>query len=282
MPLPTVYAYTDRGSIMEGSRWEPHKVLCTSTPDHTDRPGILYAVKFCTGRSGAAAMISEVVCAHLFRAANIPTLDVAVVRVSESFAASWNGAIPRHSIEAGSSYFGTVYRTDVGNGPPLRMDQVEDPQQLIDIWVMDSLVCNLDRGTEGNALLIPARNKGKFRVMAADQSDCFCGSESFCAEDFRQRMAGRPSSEGMFVADAIGIKGGRRVVGQAIDRAVNSLNQLDAAFTLVPEEWWALSGIQTREIALALRDRADRLATIVNLAAWGEFDYGENVPIIQL
>lgn len=267
---------------MEESRWKPHRVLCTTARDHTDRPGTLYAVKFCNGRSGAAAMISEVVCAHLFRAANIATLDTVLVRVSESFAGSWNSAAPQHLINSGSSYFGTVYRTDVGNGPPSRMDQVENPQQLIDIWVMDSLVCNLDRETEGNALLVPVGNSGRFRIVAADQSDCFCGSESFCAEDFRQRMAARPSSDGIFVADAIGIMGGRRVVGQSIDRAVNSLNQLDAAFALVPEEWWQLSEIQRRDVSLALRNRADRLAAIVNLAAWGELDYGENVQIIQL
>jgi hypothetical protein len=280
MPLPTVYAYTDRGLIMERSKWKPHKVICTLSPEHVDRPGTLYAVKFCTGRSGAAAMISEVVCARLFREAQILTLDTAIVRVSGNFAASWNIGQTAPRIVAGASYFGTVYRTDVASGPPNGLNDVEDPQQLIDIWVMDSLVCNLDRQTEGNALLMAVRNK--FRIIAADHSDCFCGADTFCANDLRQRMLARPSSEGMFVADAIGVMGGRRAVGQSVDRAIAAIDVIDDACGLVPEEWWEISGIGVQDIHHVLTERAERLATIVNVATWGELNYGDNVPIIQL
>jgi hypothetical protein len=205
-PLPIVYAYTDQGILMEGTRWKPHRVSCTLHADHRDRPGELYAVKFCPGRNGAAAMISEVVCRELMRRADICVLDAAIVHASEGFVASWNNAPGEHEALAPGAYFGTRYRTDVISGPPPDFESLEDPRQIVDIWVIDTLVCNLDRNNEGNLLLMPVRQS--MRLIAADQSDCFCGADSFVSENWLQRMNQRPASEGTFVPRAIAESGG--------------------------------------------------------------------------
>lgn len=100
-------------------------------------------------------MISEVVCRELFRAAGVYVLDALVVEASANFAASWNST-PNMSVQiSGGQYFGTRHRTDVMSGPPSAFADLEHPEQLLRIWVLDSLVCNLDRKNEGNILLQP-------------------------------------------------------------------------------------------------------------------------------
>src|SRR5882757_4077741 len=80
-PLDQVYAYRDVQS-MGPTRWVPRKIFCTARADHADAPGEAFVVKFCQGRDGAAAMISELICGGLFRAAGIEVLDPVSVHAS--------------------------------------------------------------------------------------------------------------------------------------------------------------------------------------------------------
>lgn len=229
-------------------------------------------------------MISEVVCGGLYKANGIAVLEPALVGASEQFAASWNSTpVLPFRINAGSVYFGTSYRNDVISGPPLCLDDVEDATQIIDVWTMDSLVCNLDRNNEGNFLLMPVRGN-KVRLIAADQSDCFCGAETFCGKYLRERMKVRPSSEGPFIAAAIATAGGGPALRRSVDRARDALRELEAVCDLIPDQWWNDSGLRVRDIAEVLTERSARLPDILKIREWGEFDYEQydDIPIIQL
>ena len=116
----TVYAYRDNGWMSRLTRWKPRRVYCTEDANHRDEPGIEHVVKFRQGKIGAAALISEVVCGGLLAAGGVPAPRRSAGFSEAQFAASCatKTEIP-YAIEAGL-HFGTVLRTDVENGPPLR------------------------------------------------------------------------------------------------------------------------------------------------------------------
>ena len=63
-------------------------------------------------------------------------------------------------------------------GCSFRIDDLADPQELVDLWAFGSWLCNIDRELEGNILLALSPD-GRFRLVAADQSDCLGGSGRF-------------------------------------------------------------------------------------------------------
>ncbi len=233
-PLPRVFAYRDAGP-MGPTRWQPRKTICTQTREHTDLPGELYVVKFCQGQAGAAAMISEVVCQALFHAGGMFVLDAVVVEASEAFANGWNDTVgtevndgtndPSPRISAGA-YFGTVYLSDVYDGPLTSIEDVEKPEHLVLIWVFDCLVCNIDRTVRGNLILLPHGRQRKLRLVAADHSDCFCGSTEFSAGTWRDLMMRRARVGGLLVPQAIRAVGGEEGLLQAIQTARFALGNL--------------------------------------------------------
>ena len=135
--LPRVYAYRDHGT-MGPTRWSPRKTICTSDANHAEQPGQVYVAKFCQGKNGAAAMISEIVCRRLFEVAGILVLDAVIVNASESFARSWNEMEMPYRIEPGE-YFGTLYLEDVLAGPASEADSLDDLRDIVLIWVVDAL-----------------------------------------------------------------------------------------------------------------------------------------------
>jgi hypothetical protein len=112
-----------------------------------------HVVKYRQGKKGTCALISEVVCFNLFKAGGLRVLDARYVEASDGFAASCQkqSSIP-YRVVAGS-HFGTILKTNVENGPPTDLDQIQDYQQLVDMWAFDSWICNIDRELEGNMLM---------------------------------------------------------------------------------------------------------------------------------
>lgn len=236
--LPLVHAYRDEGPQSKISRWKPRKVFCTDRADHADEPGRLYAVKFVQGKAGAAALISEVICTELLKCAKLPTLEMAIIQASEGFAASCRRKpeIP-YSITAGL-HFGTLHRSDVESGPPLAYDDVASPIDLIRLWVFDTWVGNIDRGQEGN-ILLAVTARAKFNVIAADQSDCFCGAKRFCGTDFDSALRRQgPAASVSFLPQAIFDNGGPSSIRRAVSEVQQCSASLDKALLLVPSSWW--------------------------------------------
>ena len=227
-------------------------------------------------------MISEVLCRELFSFAGIEVLEIVIVTASENFAESWNHAasVPYRPLVPGR-YFGSLYRDDVMNGPPEKLEYLLDPESLVTLWVMDTLVCNIDRNNEGNMLLKVGKGK-KLGLIAADQSDCFCGSEAMASGEWEGRFLNRPASECKFAIDAVGLSGGLSALRRAIRRAEQSLAQFDAAANEIPGEWWRQSGLDPGRIQRKLNERVNRLPQILPLEQFPELNLGQygDIPII--
>lgn len=86
-------------------------------------------------------------------------------------------------------------------------------------------------------------------------------------------MAGRPAAECCFVAEAIAAGSGKPGLRRLIDQARRALQQIGSGFDQVPASWWQVAQVDPEDIEEALSNRLDRLPTILNIEAWGEFDY---------
>ena len=280
-PFQRVFAYRDAGS-MGPTRWYARRTYCTRSPDHTDLPGKLFVVKFCQGGMGAAAMISEVICNELFRAGGLHVLEPVIAEASDTFAAGWNEKIATEPTEEGAKvipkitsgrYFGTVYVPDPYQGPLTTIEAVEAPEHLVLVWVFDCLVCNIDRKNKGNLILLPQGKKMKLRVVAADHSDCFCGSNAFADGSWRELMQRRGRAEGHLVIEAVQLIGAHGIPA-AIQNARLALGNLGAAFDQVPEEWWVRSGIRPEQVEETLWNRLEYLPNLLDTPFWNEIANG--------
>jgi hypothetical protein len=265
--LPTVHAYRDDGPQAH-TRWKPRRVFCTLESDHSDAPGTLYVAKLAVGRVGAAALISETVCTHLLRDAGFRTLDSAIIRVSDGFALSCNAKSDYPGPISTGDYYATLHRDDVEAGPPPTYDLLAQPRDLLKLWVYDTWLANIDREVDGNILLSLATG-GRFHVIAADQSDCFCGSSTFCSGAFARSMETRGHASSVsFLPRVILENGGPRAVRQAASEARYSAGRVGAALALVPESWWRVSSLTPNVVGDVLERRAYRLEEILNPSQW--------------
>lgn len=266
--LKTVFAYRDDGPMASLTRWKPRKIACTEHRDHGDRPGQMHVVKFRQGKpAGAAALISELLCTQLLAAGGARTLEPRIVQVSPAFSASCETKSEiSYSIEPGPHY-GTILRWDVENGPPLRIDLLAEPQELLDIWAFDSWFYNLDRKTYGNTLLALAPG-GKFHLIAADQSDCFGGSGRFADGTWRKVLNVERPAETLDCLDAAILECGVQGLHLAIEKTRTAFRSVDAAMDAVPQLWWQLAKIDRRAVRAALDQRVRRMETILNVKHW--------------
>lgn len=228
-----------------------------------------------------AAMISEVVCRVLFETVGLFVLDAVLVHASQSFADSWNGIAMPFKIDPGE-YFGTLYMEDVIPGPATDFGDVEDPREIVQIWVVDALICNLDRNLWGNVLLKLGTRTQRYRLIPADQSDCFCGSTVFADGSWRSRMERQPAVGIELLTEAVAASGGASGIQVAIEKAEAAISQLGKAFDQVPGSWWAKTSIKPEEIEAALWHRARALPNLLSVEKWGTFNYGEydGIPIL--
>lgn len=263
-----VHAYRDDGPMAGVTRWKPRRVYCTNEPDHTDQPGQLFVVKFLQGQPGAAALISEVVATTLIRFTGFQTLDPFVVRVSDGFAQSCNASTDYPYRVVTGLHFGTLHRDDVEAGPPLGYDDLAKPSEVVDLWVADTWLSNIDRDVDGNTLLKVAASK-RFRLIASDQSDCFCGAASFCADQMEERMNTRGTAPSIqCLAEVLFHHGGPGLIRAAIQRVRSCVPRINDALNLVPGEWWNISRIDPNRVRRALENRAGRLEQIIGPDQW--------------
>ena len=273
-PLPLVYAHRDDQAIIEGTRWEPRKVFCTKTQISSNEHGIRYAVKFRRGcRESAAANISELVASTLLREMNIKTFDVALVSVSNEFAYSYNkkGNLG-YNVDAGIHY-GTVFNIDIDPGPPILWEEMAAPQELIELWVADSWLMNIDREVHGNIAMI--QNGGAFHLLAADQSDCFLGSGRFaggsCFRECQKHGSAKYDGIFKFVDRAVGDYGCSRLhytlsqIQEAVRSVQKAAPKVVEAVCLVPQDWWKQAQIAPHDVVSCLTERANSMRRIVDV-----------------
>jgi hypothetical protein len=178
-----------------------------------------------------------------------------------------------------SEYFGTLYLEDVLTGPASEADSLDDLREIVLIWVVDALVCNLDRNVWGNVLLKPVGRSGKLRLIAADQSDCFCGSGVFADGSWRTRMQQQPAIGPALLIEAVAATGGQVGIHRAIEITARALKGIAPAFDQVPAAWWARASINPDQIEEVLSNRLRALPNLLDIEKWGTFDYGQQEGI---
>jgi hypothetical protein len=268
MAIQTVYAYRDDGAMSALSKWKPRRVECSRKPDHSDLPGELFVVKYASEPDCCACAISELVCTQLLARIGVRTLKPYLVSVSENFAASCNlkSDFPRRIFPG--LHYGTLLRLDVENGPPAHLDQLADPAALVLLWVGDTWIGNIDRAIEGNTLLNPA-GKGKYHMIASDQSDCFGGTSEFCGKGFPERFLRQGRAPSIrFLQDAVAKTGGPNILNSAIECVLDAAKDLEAIAGTVPQLWWDSSLIQPKTMIKALILRAQALADVIKPREW--------------
>jgi hypothetical protein len=264
-----VHAFRDDGPQDQKTKWKPRRVYCTADANHADAPGIPHVVKYASNRESAAALISEAVCTRLLSVGGLATLDPTIVRANSTFAASCNAKsdFPYRVLEG--DHFGTILREDVEAGPPLEYDDIAEPFEIILLWVFDTWLCNIDREIYGNTLL-KAGKAGKFSIIASDQSDCFCGTGSFCSTEFAKAMAKKPAAPPLkLLVTAISNNGGPTAIRRAIARANATVGSVNQALGCAADTWWGLARIDPDEVAKVLVERASNLENILRPSQWG-------------
>jgi len=270
-PLPTMYAFRDAGELSP-TRWKPRLVACTKEPSHSDDPGEMFVVKYRRGSQSTAANISEVICHGLLLASGIPTLDAVLISVSNSLSSSYRlSDVIDYDVMPGL-HFGTRHRTDVQPGDSnIRVDDLAQPEQLIDIWVFDCWTMNIDRATYGN-ILMARDHRGKWQLVACDQSDCFGGSGRFADGSFMGIAEGNvPSESCSCLIEAIYRTDGR-AVSRAVDRITGALGSVQSAVERVPDQWWDQSAVKPEEVERCLNLRCRMLPDICQAKKWGDIN----------
>jgi hypothetical protein len=127
----------------------------------------------------------------------------------------------------------------------------------------------LDRAVFGNILL--EELKGKYRLVATDQSDCFLGAGSLADGSFaeRSRRTGAVAyPQETFTPRALAEPGGLSRLESAIVAVENCPTFVNNVLGRVPSDWWQRSGIRPDEIGTLLTERAGRIREIVNYEQW--------------
>jgi hypothetical protein len=169
---------------------------------------------------------------------------------------------------AAGKHFGTALETDVESGPPIAIDQLSEPEDLVLLWVADTWLGNIDRANEGNILLQHAGG-GKFHVIAADQSDCFGGTTEFISRHFpiNFRKLGKANAP-KILASAIWRAGGKKPILRAIEKAIDTVSTIPEILASVPEEWWHGASVDPGALEKALVARSEDLDSIIQPRMW--------------
>jgi hypothetical protein len=267
MTIPIVFAYIDRGSKASFTKWKPRRVECTQSGDHRGDAAGLYIVKYGSDSGAFRCLISELVCTQLLASLGVRTLSPHIVEVTAGFAASCNLKSDFIRKIVAGKHFGTP-EIDAENGPPIALSQLSDPEELVLLWVGDTWLGNIDRANEGNILLQHAGG-GTFHVIAADQSDCFGGTDAFGSEHFpRHFMNLRTADAPKILPAAIWKSGGTKCLNMAIAKVTEILSTIPRILASVPSEWWHQASINPTVLESALMSKSQQLEQIIQLRRW--------------
>ena len=111
---------------------------------------------------------------------------------------------------------------------------------------------------------------GRFRVIAADQSDCFCGASVYCSDGFHEAMRVRRSASSVpLLVDVIFRDSGPPAIRRACAEVRATVPRIQEALELVPPAWWNLSSRRPADVREILEFRASHLEEILNPNQWG-------------
>jgi hypothetical protein len=213
--------------------------------------------------------ISELLAALAFKAVDFKCLEPVIVFASDDFArlCADNDAFD-YNIAAGY-HFGTLFRHDLESGPPTTVEQLADPLEVLRLWVLDCWLMNIDRDQHGNVMLEPAQ-KGKWSLVASDNSECFYGSGYFQTGDYLRRAEQSEKVKYLDCFEPIVQNHGVDSLKTTIEAAKKCAVDFRSITECVPAEWWDRSGVEPEKLEQCMRSRADRLSNICEVRKWEE------------
>jgi hypothetical protein len=285
-PLRTVSAHKDDGPVLaEPTRWSPRKVLCKELDTQQNIFERRYAVKYRrldTPASNAAA-ISEVVSHALMKMIGLRTLDAVLVKIDSSLSVSYGQSGTLDYVVDDGLHFGTLLRLDFQPGPTPKWEQIARPEEIISMWAADTWLMNLDRSVYGNILLEQDGSGSRWHLIPADQSDCFLGSVSLSDGSYRQRAQSYKGAPNLPMLERALYEKGPQPLQRMVSLIRQAKDRVPEAIARVPPTWWQKSGVRPEELTGCLRQRADQIHALVDLAHWENMPYGsDGVTILDI
>lgn len=285
-PLPIVSAYKDDGSVvLVPTRWSPRKVLCKEKRLQSIGAERLYAVKYRQRGNPAsnAAAISEVVCHALLKIIGLRTLAAVLVEIGPELAYSYTQSGLLNYVVDDGLHFGTLLRRDFLPAefkPDIApsWESLARPEELVSIWAADTWLMNLDRELYGNILM--EQDQDRWHLIASDQSDCFLGSASFADGSYLSRSRSYGAAPYLPMLERALYEKGPQPLQRIAGLIRQAKDSLPEAIARVPPSWWEKAHIKPEDLMACLRQRADRIHALVELAKWENIPYGPDGAII--
>jgi hypothetical protein len=248
----------------------PRLVLCKMPAAVEGEESILHVVKYRQqeqGKGGICSLISEIVGSCLLQAAGVPCIEPRLAVTSQEFADQCNQAgTIAYTVYPGIHFASPYLRGEAG--PVVKLTRLAQPQQVVDLWVMDCWLCTNDRQTEGNVLLVPVIGE-KCELYAVDQSDCFSGPQRFSDGSWITVLRGdRRAEDAGCLSEAVFSCGGPVSIEQALKRVDAAHLHLHEVIARVPSEWWPAAGVDPGVVREELDRRYRNLPAIVDLQSW--------------
>jgi hypothetical protein len=195
------------------------------------------------------------------------TLKPAIVLVGQTLSDGYSEIDDIDNQVPVGEHFGTAYEEWMPvDGKSVPIGLLSRPSDLVDIWVADCILLNVDREVFGNILLEPV--SGKWRAVPADQSDCFGGSSNLASGAFLQISTQTRSVAGLPAVERIILDGGTKPLHDMVKRAQMATHSLPSVIATVPQYWWSQAGVNSKDVEHCIRDRIDRLSSIIDIDYW--------------
>lgn len=196
-------------------------------------------VKFQQNDQGLKLLVNELVASHIAKRMGVPTPDVAVVYVGETFLESnpkfqtLYDVPVRPGPQFGSRYFERVY-----DSVPSLVGAVINREDFANIIAFDVATDNHDRCDNhyDNVLLIPQADDTSLRLVSIDHGSCFGGTY--------WSATGLVKAIGTWCASlmpemAFEIRGAHEFVGPTLAAKAITESCLEDIVLSVPSEWWS-------------------------------------------
>ncbi len=251
-PINRVIAHSPIQAMGTRTRWRPILMACFSEDAAEELfPCVVKARRHEQLGESTAACVSELICGTLLRSTEIECVKPIMVEISADLAGDLSREFGYTPVEG--LHFGSHYVHPAVSRVPLAAD-LRNPSDLAGIWYFDNWVYNIDRSSAGNLIFT---QRGDWRVVAVDHSDCFGGSGRLASDDLRSRALKwtDPVEAGTGFPDLLGpgVAAALRDTGRAMVRPARAA--VEPALHAIPAEWWEALANGPADIAAFLEQR---------------------------
>lgn len=250
------------------TKWRPVDLLCRDDASGTER---IVRTKLQCSPESAAMCFAEAASHGALKHLGVRVAEPVVVLIDQELADGITAAFEFDPSVLAGRHWGTVFIDD-SHGPDsksIRVEELEDPSEILRIYLADVVLGNADRLTAGNVLLVPGR-RNKFGVVAIDQSEAFgthgCLRRAGCLAANIDRLSAHPLPQ----AEVVAVDLGRGVVEQMFMAMVAAADDLRAVVNQVPAEWIDRGGVDADGVQVYLEHRARNLTAIAGMEGWLE------------